>query len=120
MTDCRIVPVEPTEEMVDDFAREYQDAGPQSTVEMTKRVKRARVRIALRAMLSAAPAVDREKAIEAAARAYHDTVFAPRASQFNGAPCPPFDEIGALITNSHRAKVTPIADAILALFGEGE
>jgi hypothetical protein len=66
-----------------------------------------------------APALDREGAIEAAARAYHDSYFAPRATAFNGTNCPPYERISDHIKAGHRAHVTPIADAILAMVGGG-
>lgn len=55
MDEWVLVPREPTEEMVETFSDDYTDPGPQSTGDLTRRVKKARVRNALRAMLAASP-----------------------------------------------------------------
>ena len=63
---------------------------------------------------------DREAAIEAAARAYHITHFAPRAETLNGKPCVAFERLLPELQASHRKHVTPIVDAILALLSASD
>lgn len=59
----------------------------------------------------------REKAIEAAARAYHVHDFSRQATWVTGEKPAPFDQLLPEVKAHHRSHVTPIADAILALLG---
>lgn len=116
MTDYRIVPVEPTEEMVRQAAAALVNAAaPRSRFDPS-----AHARLAYAAMLSAAPTVDlREKV----ARALHAR-YEERARQ-RGQVCGDGHTLlgGARLedcSHSLRQSFLEDADTILALFGEGE
>lgn len=109
MTDYRIVPVEPTEEMLRralaiDWPATYREhlrhpeSGPTHRAETEQRIDREKRRYA--AMLSAAPAVDRQAVVE--------------TIKLN----PAF--MAEVMDEQQDWLAGVLADAILALFGEGE
>lgn len=96
MTDYRIVPVEPTAEMVRRAAAALANAAaPNSRFDTS-----AHARLAYATMLSAAPAVDRQAVVE--------------TIKLN----PAF--MAEVMDEQQDWLAGVLADAILALFGEGE